>query len=122
MKRPVFFNVFQIQMPVGAITSIMHRLSGILLAVGFPFSIYLLDLSLDGPDGYKRAISLIHGLPVRCLAIVFAWVLGHHMLAGIRHLFSDIDKGSSLPAARRSAWIVNCISPLFAVLATMAFL
>jgi succinate dehydrogenase / fumarate reductase cytochrome b subunit len=122
MQRPVFFNVFQIQMPVGAITSITHRISGILLAIGIPFSIYLLDLSLDGPDGYRLAHTLLHSLPVRCLAILFAWALGHHMLAGVRHLLSDIDIGSRLPAARRSAWVVNCISPFFAVLAAMAFL
>jgi succinate dehydrogenase / fumarate reductase cytochrome b subunit len=122
MQRPVFFNVFQIQMPVGAITSIAHRISGILLAIGIPFSIYLLDLSLDGPEGYQRASALLRSLPVRCLAIVFAWALGHHLLAGVRHLLSDIDIGSSLPEARRSAWIVNCTSPLFAVLAAVALL
>lgn len=122
MQRPVFFNVFQIQMPVGAITSITHRISGILLAIGIPFSIYLLDLSLDGSDGYRLAQTLLHSLPVRSLAILFAWALGHHMLAGVRHLLSDIDIGSRLPGARRSAWIVNCISPFFAVLAAVAFL
>lgn len=109
-------------MPVGAITSITHRISGILLAIGIPFSIYLLDLSLDDPDGYQRANALLHSLPVRCLGIFFAWALGHHLLAGVRHLLSDIDIGSRLPGARRSAWIVNCTSPLFAVLAAVAFL
>lgn len=122
MRRPVFFNVLQIQMPVGAITSILHRVSGILLGVGIPFSIYLLDLSLAGPDGYKRAVGLLQWVPVQCVAVLFAWALGHHMLAGVRHLLSDIDIGSGLHEARRSAWIVNCVSPLFAVLAAVAFL
>ena len=31
-RRPVFFNLVQIQMPVGALTSITHRVTGILLA------------------------------------------------------------------------------------------
>ncbi|PLC54122.1 succinate dehydrogenase, cytochrome b556 subunit [Pollutimonas nitritireducens] len=122
MQRPVFFNVFQIQMPIGAITSIIHRVTGILLAIGIPFSIYLLDLSLDGPDAYQQAMALLDSLPIRCLAILFAWALGHHLLAGVRHLLSDIDIGSRLAGARRSAWIVNCISPLLAVLAAVAFL
>ncbi|MCI2807193.1 succinate dehydrogenase, cytochrome b556 subunit [Eoetvoesiella caeni] len=122
MRRPVFFNVLQIQMPVGAITSICHRISGVLLALGLPFSIYALDLSLKDPGGYERAIGLLHSIPVRCAAVLFAWALGHHLLAGVRHLLSDIDIGSGLHQARRSAWIVNCVSPLFAVLAAMAFL
>ncbi len=49
MRRPVFLNLTQIQMPVGAVTSITHRITGILLAIGIPFGIYLLDLSLQGP-------------------------------------------------------------------------
>lgn len=39
MQRPVFFNLtqIQIQMPVGAVTSICHRTTGILMAGGIPF-------------------------------------------------------------------------------------
>jgi succinate dehydrogenase/fumarate reductase cytochrome b subunit len=33
MRRAVFFNLTQIQMPVGAATSIIHRITGILLAI-----------------------------------------------------------------------------------------
>jgi len=35
-RRPVFFNLARIQMPVGALTSITHRVTGILLALGVP--------------------------------------------------------------------------------------
>ena len=37
MRKAVFFNLTQIQMPVGAVTSITHRITGILLAIGIPF-------------------------------------------------------------------------------------
>ena len=119
---PAFFNILQIQMPVGAITSFAHRVSGVLLAIGVPFSIYALDLSLKGPGGYARTVTMLHSLPIRCLGILYAWALGHHLLAGVRHLLSDIDIGSSLGRARRSAWIVNCMSPLFALLAAAVLL
>jgi len=39
------------------------------------------------------------------------------LLAGIRHLLSDIDIGSHLPAARRSGWIVNLGGVAVALLA-----
>ncbi len=115
--RPVFFNLTQIQMPVGALTSITHRVTGILLALGIPFSIYLLDLSLQGPQSYAQVISLFDRLAFRGAAIVLIWALAHHSLAGIRHLLSDIDVGSQLPAARRSAWIVNLGGVAVALLA-----
>jgi succinate dehydrogenase / fumarate reductase, cytochrome b subunit len=121
-RRPVFFNVMQIQMPVGALTSITHRVTGIVLVLSVPFSIYLLDLSLRGPQSYEQVISLFDKLAFRGAAIVFVWVLTHHVLAGIRHLLSDVDIGSQLPAARRSAWVVNLSGIAIALLAAGALL
>ena len=54
MPRPVFFNLVQIQMPVGALTSITHRVTGILLALGIPYGVYLLDLSLQSPQSFAH--------------------------------------------------------------------
>ena len=121
-RRPVFFNLMQIQMPVGALTSISHRVTGIFLTLSVPFSIYLLDLSLQGPQSYEQVISLFDKLAFRGAAIVFVWVLAHHVLAGIRHLLSDVDIGSQLPAARRSAWVVNLGGMAVALLAAVALL
>jgi succinate dehydrogenase / fumarate reductase cytochrome b subunit len=121
-RTPVFFNLMQIQMPVGALTSITHRVTGIFLALCVPFSVYLLDLSLQGPQSYELVISLFDKLAFRGAAIVFVWVLAHHVLAGFRHLLSDVDIGSQLPAARRSAWVVNLGGIAVALLAAGALL
>jgi succinate dehydrogenase / fumarate reductase cytochrome b subunit len=107
VRRPVFFDLLRIQMPVGALTSITHRVTGLLLAIGVPFTIYLLDLSVRSPQGYGEVIALFDTWYAKCGLILLVWSLAHHLLAGIRHLLSDIDVGSRLPAARRSAWIVN---------------
>ena len=121
-RRPVFFNLVQIQMPVGALTSITHRVTGILLALGIPFSIYILDQSLRSPESYTWLIGLFDKWTFKAPAIVLIWALAHHLLAGIRHLLSDIDVGSLLPAARRSAWIVNVGGLVVALLAAGALL
>src|SRR4051812_24086246 len=93
-RRPVFLSLLQIQMPVGALTSITHRITGVLLILGIPFGTYFLDLSLQGPPGYARAAALLEKLPIKGAAIVLVWALAYHLLAGVRHLFSDIDIGS----------------------------
>jgi succinate dehydrogenase / fumarate reductase, cytochrome b subunit len=116
-RRPVFFDLLRIQMPVGALTSITHRVTGVLLALGVPFMIYVLDLSLQSPDSYAQTIALFDKWFVRWGLILLIWSLAHHLLAGIRHLLSDIDVGSLLPAARRSAWIVNLTGIAVALLA-----
>ncbi|MCC6532314.1 MAG: succinate dehydrogenase, cytochrome b556 subunit [Burkholderiales bacterium] len=105
--RIVFFDLRRIGMPVGAVTSILHRITGILLAAGVPWAVYLLDLSLGSSQSYLRAVALLDHWAVRGAAILMAWALAHHAFAGVRHLLADIDVGSRLQAARRSAWLVN---------------
>ena len=117
MARPVFFNLFQIQMPVGALTSITHRVTGIVLVLGIPYGVYLLDLSLQSPQSFAQLTGLFHQWRFKAAAVVFIWALAHHLLAGTRHLLSDIDIGSLLPVARRSAWIVNVGGVAVALLA-----
>jgi succinate dehydrogenase / fumarate reductase cytochrome b subunit len=111
-SAPVFLNLFRIRFPVAAITSIAHRVSGVMLFLFFPFLVWLLDLSLQGPDGYARALAWLQPLWVRLGLALIGWSLLHHLLSGIRFLLIDIDVGVSLGAARRSAWAVNIIGVL----------
>jgi succinate dehydrogenase / fumarate reductase cytochrome b subunit len=115
-----FFNLTQIQMPVGALTSFTHRVTGIILALGIPACIYILDLSLESRGSYALLASQLDRPAFKAIAVLFIWALAHHLLAGIRHLLSDIDIGSLLPAARRSAWIVNVSGIAVALLAAGA--
>ena len=112
---PVFLNLFRIRFPVAAITSIAHRISGVLLFLCFPFLVWLLDLSLQGPESYTQALALLQSLWVRLGLALIAWSLLHHLLSGIRFLLIDIDVGVSLRTARRSAWVVNIFGVLLAL-------
>ncbi|HLX29892.1 MAG TPA: succinate dehydrogenase, cytochrome b556 subunit [Casimicrobiaceae bacterium] len=75
-----------------------------------------------GPAIYARVRGFFDNVALRIAAILLVWVLAHHLLAGIRHLLSDIDIGSQLPAARRSAWIVNFGGAAVALFAAGAWL
>ncbi len=120
-RRPVFFNLTQIAMPIGAITSIMHRITGVLLALGIPCAVFVLQLSLQDEQGYLRAAALLGRFPSNALAAVFVWVFSYHLLAGVRHLLSDIDVGSHLHGARLSAWLVNGSAAAIALLCIGTF-
>ncbi|MEO8081553.1 MAG: succinate dehydrogenase, cytochrome b556 subunit [Caldimonas sp.] len=118
----MFFNLMQIEMPVGALTSIAHRITGILLALGVPAAVYLFDLSLRDAQAFGHLVEMGRSWPFKIAIIGFVWALAHHLLAGVRHLLSDIDIGSRLPHARRSAWIVNASGAAIALLAAGALL
>lgn len=120
-SRPRFLNLLRIRMPVGAITSIAHRLSGILLFLCIPLAAFLLELSLRGSDGFDQAAQLLGAPPLRLVLLILAWSLAHHLLAGVRFLLIDLEFGSSLPAARASALAVNLAAPLLALLMLWRF-
>lgn len=105
--RVVFLNLAQIGMPVGAVTSILHRISGVLLALAIPVVAWVLARSLEGGNGYADVAGWLGRPVVKLAAILWIWALAHHLLAGIRHMLTDIDVGSRLRGARRSAWTVN---------------
>lgn len=115
--RPVFLNLMQIQMPVGALTSIGHRLTGVLLAAGVPFSLYFLYLSLHSEETFAAMTGWLSYPAVKGGIVALVWALAHHLLAGVRHLLTDINVGSTLHAARRSAWWVNLSGAGIALLA-----
>ena len=120
--RPVFLNLAQIAMPVGAVTSICHRLSGVLLAAGVPAALYLLGRSLDGEAGFAQVAGVLRQPWAKMFLVALVWALAHHALAGVRHLLTDINVGATLGAARRSAWGVNLAALAIAVLAVGAVL
>jgi len=106
-SAPVYLDLFRIRFPVGAVTSFAHRISGVLLFIFLPFFIYLLDISLQGPQGYAQAIAILGNCWLRLASAVIAWSLFHHLLSGIRFLLIDIEAGVDLKQARTSAWLVN---------------
>jgi len=121
-NRPVFLNLFRIRFPVTAILSILHRVTGVLMVLSLPVLFYLFGLSLSSQQGWDTTMSLI-SLPISKLAIaLFIWGLVHHLFAGIRFLFIDIEWGVDKSTARASAWLVNIISVLVAVLITWRLL
>lgn len=94
--RPIFLNLLQIQTPVGALTSIGHRITGVLLAVSVPVAVYLLDLSLRNEQGFALVLGWVTSWAFKSGVVILVWALAHHMLAGVRYLLTDISVGSTL--------------------------
>ena len=117
--RPKYLNLMQIRMPMPALVSIMHRISGAALFLALPLMLYWLQQSFASPaafDALKATFS--HGL-VKLVILGLLWGYFHHLLAGIRHLLLDLDIGTELPAARMSSALVLGVSIAMTVLAAV---
>ena len=115
-RLPVFLKLAQIRFPIGAIASIAHRVSGVLLFIALPVVAVLLDTSLRDEAGFASVRDLISSPLAVVAAGVLVWALVHHVLAGIRHLLMDVGVGSELATARASARLVLVAAPALALL------
>lgn len=114
-KRPVFLNLLRIRQPPAAVLSIGHRISGVLMVLLLPWLIYLFDLSLRDPTSYAQVSTWFDGIAGKLLLALLTWMLAHHLLAGIRFLLLDVHWGVDRTSARRSAWVVNVLGVLVAL-------
>ncbi|TPW10891.1 MAG: succinate dehydrogenase cytochrome b556 subunit [Halothiobacillaceae bacterium] len=105
-KRPVYLDLLRIRLPITAKVSLLHRISGTLLALVTPLVIYLVDLSLVDAESYERAVVLLQSGLIKVLLVAALWALLHHLLSGIRFLLIDMEVGVDIETARRSAkWV-----------------
>ncbi len=117
-QRPVHLNLMKIRLPIGGIMSIIHRATGVFMFLALPYLIHLLDLSLSGADGYADAAATLHGFIGTVFVFLIMWSLMHHLLAGIRYLLIDIDKGVDKEMASKSALAVVVAGPVLGLLLT----
>lgn len=94
-------------MPVMAVVSILHRISGVAMVLLIPLLVYLFDLSLRDEQGFQTVLDLLRSTPVRLLEVLLVWLLAHHFFAGVRFLLLDMDWGVEKSVARKSAWLVH---------------
>ncbi|NMG14495.1 succinate dehydrogenase, cytochrome b556 subunit [Aromatoleum bremense] len=110
-----FLNLSQIRFPIGAIASIGHRISGVLLLITLPLLALALDRSLRSEAEFEALRDLVSAPGRALLLVVVVWAASHHVLAGLRHLLMDVGIGSRLDQARSSAWAAIVAAALIAL-------
>lgn len=105
-KRPLWFNLSLLNLPLPGVVSILHRISGLLLFGLTAWLLYLLDASLASPERFEDIRRTV-GHPLAKLVLLgLLWAFLHHFFAGIRYLFLDIHKGIDLASARTTSGLV----------------
>ena len=104
--RPLSPHLSVYRWPVTMASSILHRITGIGLAVGFIlFVVWLADMAI-GPDAYAALMGVLDSLVGRILLIGWSWAFFYHLGNGIRHLVWDTGRGLEKGQATASAWFV----------------
>ncbi len=109
--RPVNINLLKIRLPISALTSITHRLSGIyIFFITFPLSVYLFKISINSNSDFINLLENLENNLYLSTFVAFSYlVLWYHILTGVRHLIMDKHIGESLKASRLSSILVLLI-------------
>ena len=87
------------------VTSILHRATGIVLAVGLIGLVWGLLALAAGPERWA-AFTACAGSPFGKIVLFgFSWALAFHLINGIRHLVQDAGQGYAIPEFVRSSWL-----------------
>jgi succinate dehydrogenase / fumarate reductase, cytochrome b subunit len=90
--------------------SILHRITGVALALALLGLVaWLLSASL-GADAYAAMLPLLMSVPGKLLAALAVAALIYHFCNGLRHLAWDLGWGFERADARRSAALVVAVA------------
>jgi succinate dehydrogenase / fumarate reductase, cytochrome b subunit len=117
--RPKYYDLNLLNLPLPALVSIFHRITGIVMFLFLiPVTLYLLQGTLKSESGFNFWKNVITGFPiVKLILLGFVWAFMHHFFAGIRYLVLDLHIGNDLKSARATSVAVF----IAGLIATIAF-
>lgn len=93
VERPLSPHLQVYRLPLTAIASITHRITGVGLGFGTVLLAWWLIAAASGPDAYAGFQWFIGSIVGLILLFGFTWALMFHLLNGLRHLFWDAGWG-----------------------------
>ncbi len=89
-----------------SILSLMHRATGVALAIGSLVVLWVLVSLSMGPESFAVTQARLNSVIGQIAIFVFSLCLMYHLFNGVRHLFWDAGKGYALNNVYRSGYTV----------------
>lgn len=115
-KRPVNLDLTTFKFPISSITSILHRVSGVVLFLAVPLIFWALQLSLKSGEGYESVVECFNSPLMKLVNWALLSALAYHLVAGIRHLLMDWAIGEELKSGQLGSKIVLIVSAILIVI------
>lgn len=121
--RPEFRNINAVhdlptyRLPAAGWVSILHRVSGALMFLLMPFIIWMFDVSVSSEISFAKfkaafnsGLGFVPGWFLKLVALALIWAYLHHFIAGIRHLYMDVNHAVSKEFGKSSAVVTLALS------------
>jgi succinate dehydrogenase / fumarate reductase cytochrome b subunit len=104
--RPLSPHISVYRWPITMVLSILHRMTGIALSLGFVVLVVWLFDAASGPEAYGVFESVMGSLVGKLLLIGWSFAFFFHLCNGARHLIWDTGRGFEKAQANLSSWTV----------------
>lgn len=88
-NRPISPHLQIYKLPLTAIISISHRLTGVFLSTGLIGLVFIIGQITLGEKNFNYMQTALHTISCRILIIGFVYALMFHLCHGLRHLLWD---------------------------------
>ena len=119
-NRPISPHLQVYKPQLTSVLSILHRITGVALAVGTILLVYWLIAAASGPVAFATAEALIGSWIGRILLFGWTFALYFHLSNGIRHLFWDAGFGFELKTVYASGWTVVALAAVLTLASFVA--
>jgi succinate dehydrogenase / fumarate reductase cytochrome b subunit len=116
VRRPLSPHLQIYKPQITSVLSILHRISGVALAVGTLVLVWWLVAVAAGKQSYDTVQAFL-GSPIGWI-VLFGWTvaLWYHFCSGIRHLLWDLGRGFEKQHYQASGWAVVIATAVLTVL------
>lgn len=116
-NRPVYLGTDAfLGLPITAVTSISHRISGVVMFAAIPILLFMLSMSLKSEASFEELKVILSGLFAKLVLWAILASFTFHVVAGFRHLLMDMGIGESLQGGKRGSVLVIVASAILIVL------
>jgi succinate dehydrogenase / fumarate reductase cytochrome b subunit len=117
LERPLSPHLQVYRPQLTSVLSILHRLTGVALAIGTLMLACWLIAAAGGADAFAAVQGFMGSWIGRLLLFGWSYALFYHLCNGIRHLFWDAGLGFELKNAYASGWCVVAASAALTLIA-----
>lgn len=105
-QRPVNLDLTTINFPPAALSSILHRVTGVAFFFALLFVVWAWVMSLSSEEGFSLVVELMNGVLGKILLIGTLSALIYHTLGGVRHMIMDLGYWEEVQSGNTSASII----------------
>ena len=119
-NRPLSPHLSVYRPQITSTLSILHRLTGVALALGSLLLAWWLIAAAAGPGAFDTAQGFFASIIGRIILFGFVGAVFYHLCNGIRHLFWDAGLGFELKVVSRSGYLVLAATAILTVATFLA--